>query len=112
MLKSLGSMLCRSLKDEQGGEVLEYVLVMGLMTLAALVVIGALGVKVLGKWTSIYDVLSRKRDGSGPRHPSPVTCHVRKGDPLIGFSVVAVSTSCGRAWRTIVGCGEPLTVSS
>ena len=56
-MKALGRMLCRSLKDEQGGEVLEYVLVCGLITIASLLVMGALGIKVLGRWTSVYDVL-------------------------------------------------------
>jgi pilus assembly protein Flp/PilA len=41
------------LRDEQGGEVLEYALIAGLIVVAAIAVIGAIGTKVLAKWTSV-----------------------------------------------------------
>jgi len=41
------------LNDEQGGEVLEYALIAGLIVVAAIAVIGAIGTKVLAKWTSV-----------------------------------------------------------
>jgi pilus assembly protein Flp/PilA len=41
------------LSDEQGGEVLEYALIAGLIVVAAIAVIGAIGTKVLAKWTSV-----------------------------------------------------------
>ncbi|HEX8342346.1 MAG TPA: Flp family type IVb pilin [Tepidisphaeraceae bacterium] len=40
-------------KDEQGGEVLEYALIAGLIVVAAIAIIGAVGTKVLAKWTSL-----------------------------------------------------------
>ena len=39
--------------DEQGGEVLEYALVAGLLVIAAIAVIGSVGTKVLARWTSV-----------------------------------------------------------
>ena len=39
--------------DENGGEVLEYALIAGLIVVAAIAVIGAVGTKVLARWTSL-----------------------------------------------------------
>ena len=41
------------LKDEQGGEVLEYALIAGLIVVAALSVIMTVGTKVTAKWSSL-----------------------------------------------------------
>ena len=41
------------LKDEQGGEVLEYALIAGLIVVAAIAVISSVGTKVLGRWSSL-----------------------------------------------------------
>jgi Flp pilus assembly pilin Flp len=41
------------LKDERGGEVLEYALIAGLIVIAAISLIGAVGSKVAAKWTSL-----------------------------------------------------------
>lgn len=38
--------------DEQGGEVLEYALIAGLIVVAAIAVITQVGTKVVGYWTS------------------------------------------------------------
>lgn len=43
----------RLLKNEQGGEVIEYALVLGLIIVVAIAVIGAVGVKVAARWTSV-----------------------------------------------------------
>jgi pilus assembly protein Flp/PilA len=40
-------------KDEQGGEVLEYALIAGLIVVAAIAVIGSVGGKVLARWNSL-----------------------------------------------------------
>jgi Flp pilus assembly pilin Flp len=40
------------INDDRGGEVIEYALVLGLIIVAAIAVIGAVGVKVLARWTS------------------------------------------------------------
>lgn len=43
----------RLLRDEKGGEVLEYALIAGLIVVAAIAVIGSVGTKVLARWTSL-----------------------------------------------------------
>jgi Flp pilus assembly pilin Flp len=43
--------------DETGGEVLEYALIAGLIVVAAIAVIGAVGGKVVAKWTSLNSKL-------------------------------------------------------
>ena len=42
-------------KDEQGGEVLEYALIAGLIVIAAIAAITSVGTKVLGRWTSVQN---------------------------------------------------------
>ena len=39
--------------DETGGEVFEYAIVLGLVSIAAILTIGAFGTKLLARWTSI-----------------------------------------------------------
>ena len=46
MLKTLA-------RDEQGGEVLEYALIAGLIVVAAIAVITSVGGKVVARWTSL-----------------------------------------------------------
>jgi len=41
------------LKDENGGEVLEYALIAGLIVVAAIATITHVGTKVLARWTSL-----------------------------------------------------------
>ena len=43
----------RLVRDEQGGEVLEYALIAGLIVVAAIAIISSVGTKVLAKWTSL-----------------------------------------------------------
>ena len=50
-------MFVRLVKDEQGGEVLEYALVAGLIVVAAIAAITAVGNKVLARWTSLQNSL-------------------------------------------------------
>ena len=45
--------LRKLLRDERGTETIEYALVIGLIVIGAIVVIGAFGTKVLGRWTSV-----------------------------------------------------------
>ena len=47
--KFIGSFL----RDEDGGEVLEYALVAGLVVIAAIAAIGHFGIKVLARWNSL-----------------------------------------------------------
>jgi len=43
----------RLLKDETGGEILEYALIAGLIVVAAIAVITSIGTKLRARWTSI-----------------------------------------------------------
>ena len=52
-MKAIKNLLVKVIKDEQGGEVLEYALIAGLIIVAAIAVIGAVGTKVLARWNSV-----------------------------------------------------------
>jgi Flp pilus assembly pilin Flp len=41
------------MRDESGGEVFEYAIVAGLISICAITVIGAFGTKVLARWNSV-----------------------------------------------------------
>jgi Flp pilus assembly pilin Flp len=56
-MKLLKSKVCELLVDDRGGEVLEYALIAGLIVVAAIAVIGAVGTKVVAKWTSLNSKL-------------------------------------------------------
>jgi Flp pilus assembly pilin Flp len=49
----LKQLISRLVRDEQGGEVLEYAIVAGLIVVAALVFITSVGSKVAADWTSL-----------------------------------------------------------
>lgn len=53
----LKNVLNKLAKDEQGGEVLEYALIAGLIIVAAIAVITSVGGKVLARWTSLNSSL-------------------------------------------------------
>ena len=44
--------LANVIRDENGGEVLEYALIAGLIVVAAIAVISSVGGKVVARWTS------------------------------------------------------------
>jgi Flp pilus assembly pilin Flp len=52
-MRYLNDIARRLLRDERGGEVLEYALVAGLIVIGAIAVIGSVGTKVLARWNSI-----------------------------------------------------------
>lgn len=52
-MKAMKKLLVKLGKDEQGGEVLEYALIAGLIVVAAIGVIGAVGGKVLARWSAL-----------------------------------------------------------
>jgi pilus assembly protein Flp/PilA len=56
-MKTLKNLMARLAKDDRGGEVLEYALVGGLIVVAAIAVIGAVGTKVLARWNGLNDGL-------------------------------------------------------
>jgi Flp pilus assembly pilin Flp len=43
----------RCLRDERGGEVLEYALIAGLIVVVAIALIAAVGSKVMARWNSV-----------------------------------------------------------
>ena len=47
------TLISKLVRDEQGGEVLEYALIAGLIVVAAIAVITSVGQKVLARWTSL-----------------------------------------------------------
>ena len=52
-MKKFMNTLARLFNDEQGGEVLEYALIAGLVVVAAIAVITSVGGKVIARWTSM-----------------------------------------------------------
>ena len=52
-MKTLKNLLNRIVRDEAGGEVLEYALIAGLIVVAAIAVITSVGGKVVARWTSL-----------------------------------------------------------
>lgn len=52
-MKTPKNLLVRVFKDEQGGEVLEYALIAGLIVVAAIAVITSVGTKVLARWNGV-----------------------------------------------------------
>jgi pilus assembly protein Flp/PilA len=55
--KVMKNLLSKLVKDEQGGEVLEYALIVGLIVVAAIAAVTSVGTKVLAKWTSLNSSL-------------------------------------------------------
>ncbi len=53
MRKRFVKTLIRLFRDEQGGEVIEYALVLGLVIVVAIAVITTFGGKVLARWQSV-----------------------------------------------------------
>ena len=47
------TLLNKLVKDEQGGEVLEYALIAGLIIVGAIALIGSVGSKVFARWSSL-----------------------------------------------------------
>ena len=47
------TLLPRLWSDENGGEVIEYALILGLILVICIVIIGKVGTKVLARWSSV-----------------------------------------------------------
>lgn len=56
-MKAMKGLFGKLLKDERGGEVLEYALILGLIVVATVTVITTVGTKVLAKWNSVDSAL-------------------------------------------------------
>lgn len=51
--RAMTRLVSRALKDERGGEVLEYALIAGLVVVGAIGVISCVGIKVLNRWNAV-----------------------------------------------------------
>ena len=56
-MNSIKNTFANLVRDEAGGEVLEYALVAGLIVIAAIAAITSVGGKVLARWTSVNNSL-------------------------------------------------------
>ena len=52
-MSKISNLWRKFVSDDRGGEVLEYALIAGLIVVAAIAVISAVGTKVLARWTSL-----------------------------------------------------------
>ena len=52
-MKSLKNQIKRLMKDESGGEVMEYVMIAGLIVIVCIGLIAAFGDRVVAKWSSM-----------------------------------------------------------
>jgi Flp pilus assembly pilin Flp len=52
-MKTMHNLLGKLIVDENGGEVLEYALIAGLIVVAAIAAISVVGTKVLARWNSL-----------------------------------------------------------
>ena len=53
MKKAMKNLVSKLVTDERGGEVLEYALIAGLIVVAAIASISAVGGKVFARWSSL-----------------------------------------------------------
>jgi Flp pilus assembly pilin Flp len=47
------SAVARLWREQDGGEVIEYALILGLIIVVAIALVGAVGTKVVARWTSV-----------------------------------------------------------
>ena len=57
-MRNLANKFAQLLKDNRGGETIEYALILGLVIVTAVAVIGAVGTRVVARWTSTNSSLS------------------------------------------------------
>jgi Flp pilus assembly pilin Flp len=58
IMRNMSKIFRAVLRDEQGGEIIEYALVLGLIIVAAIAIVTAVGTRVVGKWTSVNNSLN------------------------------------------------------
>jgi len=56
-MKGFRNLVVSMWRNDQGGEVLEYALVAGLIVVAAIVIIASVGTKVAARWSSLNSSL-------------------------------------------------------
>lgn len=52
-MKTMRNLLVKLVREQEGGEVLEYALIAGLIVVAAIAAISVVGTKVLARWNSL-----------------------------------------------------------
>ncbi|HSU65883.1 MAG TPA: Flp family type IVb pilin [Tepidisphaeraceae bacterium] len=52
-MKTMRTLLIKLVSEDNGGEVLEYALIAGLIVVAAIAAISVVGTKVLARWNSL-----------------------------------------------------------
>ena len=71
-MTTLKNTFAKLVRDEAGGEVLEYALIAGLIVIAAIAVIGSVGTKVLARWTSLNAGMQHCRHARARPHIRPI----------------------------------------
>ena len=56
-MRCLKRLSVQLLRDDNGGEVIEYALILGLLIVVAIAIIGTVGTKVLARWSSVNSTL-------------------------------------------------------
>ncbi|MGA2501495.1 MAG: Flp family type IVb pilin [Tepidisphaeraceae bacterium] len=56
-MNRLWNVVGKLVSDDRGGELFEYLLIAGLVALAAIAIITTVGTQVIAKWTSLSDSL-------------------------------------------------------
>src|SRR5437867_2525473 len=56
-MRALKELSAKLVRDENGGETIEYALILGLIIVVAIAIIGTVGTKVVGRWTSVNNTL-------------------------------------------------------
>jgi pilus assembly protein Flp/PilA len=55
--RDMRRLMARVARDERGGEVIEYALILGLIIVVAIAIIGTVGTRVMARWTSVNSSL-------------------------------------------------------
>ena len=59
MVRAMGRLLRRVVREEAGGEVMEYALIAGLIIVTSIVVVGTAGKKLLARWYPVETPMPR-----------------------------------------------------
>ncbi len=57
-MRKFSSILGHLVRDEQGGETLEYALVLALLVIGAIMLLSKMGVRAVARWSSIEQALA------------------------------------------------------
>jgi pilus assembly protein Flp/PilA len=57
-MSKMRDLMCRLGKDEEGASLIEYTVLLGILLVAVIATIGAVGTWINGKWTTLQQQLS------------------------------------------------------